>query len=838
VEYLLSCKRRDQERPAFENYSLEHVLSFQRRVHAIKTSFMIRNKDTPLGKLRDWWDRTEAQMRAALHAHILCWFKLRTKRDDYDPLRPVPRQAPGSEPRQRPRDQRVEPLPEGQYQEDNIYHCAEVGRISTEMARPSVAGPGWGGYRDVAKLRVAGLARTVQSRLYLHCCSHKYCLQNRSSCRFFFPWPYQPQQQYDENTERVAGQRRLPDDDQWLNPHNLYLAMFSPSTVHVLPFDPRYGADTARTYAGKYASKPEKWYYLETQRDGVKDFLKCRTVGLCMTHNRLLNFHVVRNTRPVQFTPTAFVPEKGSKTARDPSHLEKHPLYPDPQYYLSHTGKYFFRHAALRHLRVEQFNRYFAFSDEGWSVAPPTLEDTCADEEDAVPAEPHHRHYDETAENVLAGTAFPSAQSVTGARRRQQARLAVSRTPFIEPLGMKREAFYEQKLLLGLPWHCPAKPTMAVGSEPVWRFVWTPPSAEELGGVVLPQQDLRLAPDRAVSFEHVCAELEKEICKHDHDLVCECCAETLTDSVCPACCHAVGFHRCQNQNPNNVRHLRWRKGTLHAGEVDIQRVLFNLHRKGLPTETLREKADEYVAAGLLTLERGKAIVRVIEQERDVRTMANEMPPEEASGAAGAPRARNASRLSRADLAAELKRREDLMRTGGENGEETDQWRVYAHILGAMSTGTYLRLMVQASAGTGKSFLLTTVFLWCIVNDIKCKAAAPTGIAAANVEIEGTDVAATTLHAMFELDTEFKTKLDFAKLDYAKVAALMALQVLLIDEVSMVDVDCYSTIAELLSIVDHSRRPTVSGADAFGNMHVILFGDFKHPIYVIILLLPF
>ena len=37
---------------------------------------------------------------------------------------------------------------------------------------------------------------------------------------------------------------------------------------------------------------------------------------------------------------------------------------------------------------------------------------------------------------------------------------------------------------------------------------------------------------------------------------------------------------------------------------------------------------------------------------------------------------------------------------------------------------------------GKSFLLTTVYLWCIVNGKKAKACAPTGIAAANVEIEG------------------------------------------------------------------------------------------------------
>ena len=49
------------------------------------------------------------------------------------------------------------------------------------------------------------------------------------------------------------------------------------------------------------------------------------------------------------------------------------------------------------------------------------------------------------------------------------------------------------------------------------------------------------------------------------------------------------------------------------------------------------------------------------------------------------------------------------------------------------------MMVQASAGTGKSFLLTTVYLWCIVNGKKAKACAPTGIAAANVEIEGTSL---------------------------------------------------------------------------------------------------
>ena len=91
-----------------------------------------------------------------------------------------------------------------------------------------------------------------------------------------------PQQQHDCNTERVALRRRVVEDDQWVVPHELYLAMFSPASVNVLPFDPNHGADQARQYATKYASKPEKWYFLDTQQDGVKNFLKCRTAAMAV----------------------------------------------------------------------------------------------------------------------------------------------------------------------------------------------------------------------------------------------------------------------------------------------------------------------------------------------------------------------------------------------------------------------------------------------------------------------------------------------------------------------------------------------------------------------------
>ena len=169
-------------------------------------------------------------MRAALHAHILCWFKPRAFRKDYKPIPAMPRTAPGAEPTPRPATQKVQPMKELQH--DHVYQAAHVGPMIAELVRPDVSGESWGGY-DLERLRIAGLARAVQTRLpYLHHCAPLYCLKNRAQCRFFFPtvdgstarqsarfsplrpgrqrqsicrWPYQPHQCYCENTERVLG---------------------------------------------------------------------------------------------------------------------------------------------------------------------------------------------------------------------------------------------------------------------------------------------------------------------------------------------------------------------------------------------------------------------------------------------------------------------------------------------------------------------------------------------------------------------------------------------------------------------------------------------------------
>ena len=241
IEFLLTRVKKSDCKVAFSDHALEHTLSFQRRVQSIKLEFLRRGVCTPLGIPQDYWDRTEAQQRGALHAHILVWLRKRKQHDHWQALPPVPRTVKGSGPKQRPLSSPQMQSPH-KIQHDSCYHLAEMARVSAEMPRPTVTPGDWGGF-DADMLRIAALARTILIRLkYLHICSPAYCLKDRSSCRFFFPWPYpacdnqsrqecagkavhschtrsypkaivryQPHQSYCLNTERMALQRRLPD---------------------------------------------------------------------------------------------------------------------------------------------------------------------------------------------------------------------------------------------------------------------------------------------------------------------------------------------------------------------------------------------------------------------------------------------------------------------------------------------------------------------------------------------------------------------------------------------------------------------------------------------------
>ena len=157
-----------------------------------------------------------------------------------------------------------------------------------------------------------------------------------------------------------------------------------------------------------------------------------------------------------------------------------------------------------------------------------------------------------------------------------------------EPIGQSRERFYEMKAALGLAWYCAEKPQVEADGSTTWTFRWDPPE-----GVNVEPQTL-VVGRRNAAFEELCDKLEDKFCQHELGLVCECCALDATDSVCPSCRHSIGLHRCEKRAG-----WVWRKGTLHSGVLDAQRVrlaencfsvvphaqtknaaqvLFNLHR--------------------------------------------------------------------------------------------------------------------------------------------------------------------------------------------------------------------------------------------------------------------
>jgi len=143
----------------------------------------------------------------------------------------------------------------------------------------------------------------------------------------------------------------------------------------------------------------------------------------------------------------------------------------------------------------------------------------------------------------------------------------------------------------------------------------------------------------------------------------------------------------------------------------------------------------------------------------------------------------------------------------------------------------LRLLLQASAGTGKSFLLETVYIWCVLNGHVVESCAPTGIAATRLRVRRTPAQAYTIHHLFALNVELESKLDPSKKDDEKTVRLSRTTVLIIDEASMVDDPCWAAIKDQLTTVGALGLNTPGKlphpkSDDYGSVHLILALDLK------------
>jgi len=253
----------------------------------------------------------------------------------------------------------------------------------------------------------------------------------------------------------------------------------------------------------------------------------------------------------------------------------------------------------------------------------------------------------------------------------------------------------------------------------------------------------------------------------------------------------------------------------------------------VPLNILHDKIRRYEEAGLLNPEEATYTLRVLEQQcKAMRDM-----DAHADGSTDDATDATTLRLSRDEMQRELERREHLLRSrpadsGTQRGDvDTDQWRIYVEATSRLKEGRPLRMFIQASTGTGKSFLLTTLYLWCELNGLRVCAGAPTGIAAANIEIAGTSIHATTIHNLLKLNPSLDTNFDFERCeDNPQLQQLIAMDVLFVDEYSMIDVELWTVLQRFLIKLAHVKREHQRkgpAADEHGSVHILIFGDAKH-----------
>lgn len=124
------------------------------------------------------------------------------------------------------------------------------------------------------------------------------------------------------------------------------------------------------------------------------------------------------------------------------------------------------------------------------------------------------------------------------------------------------------------------------------------------------------------------------------------------------------------------------------------------------------------------------------------------------------------------------------------------------------------IFLTGNAGTGKSFLVKAFDQYCKQNDVKILKAAPTGIAACNIQ-------GVTLHRLFKLKTDVKSMLADVRNVPAEVMQILNLaSVLLIDEISMVRIDVFDKVMKYIDLINRERK-----AQKRPDIQIILVGDF-------------
>ena len=100
------------------------------------------------------------------------------------------------------------------------------------------------------------------------------------------------------------------------------------------------------------------------------------------------------------------------------------------------------------------------------------------------------------------------------------------------------------------------------------------------------------------------------------------------------------------------------------GHLDVQRVLYNFHRRNFPLEVLHEKARKYIDARLIDEASAFAMIRAIEAERGTAALINDYLDEPEASSDPPTNELPLARLSVEELRELLRERERQMQDSG------------------------------------------------------------------------------------------------------------------------------------------------------------------------------
>ena len=263
-----------------------------------------------------------------------------------------------------------------------------------------------------------------------------------------------------------------------------------------------------------------------------------------------------------------------------------------------------------------------------------------------------HRHYHPVAQELQPGEIVHNRDiGVFSCRRRQCSRLCVPRSAFVEPLGPKREDYYEQRLLEGLPWFCVDGPSkrQADDDAPTWLFDCHP--CEDLpDNFRFATRDRQVLDDgfNETSFEQLCLRFERGLTEH----MCGCCSSS-QDAKCSTCLHAIGFHVCAKTGRPS-----WKAGTLHNGKLDVEAYLWALIRRNVPMDVVQQRLADLISEQSLAPEDEEKWLRQASEMR--KTLHATNPYAGAASTHGSTSSGTNAALTIEELKAMLKEREDNM----------------------------------------------------------------------------------------------------------------------------------------------------------------------------------